>query len=72
MIELEDKFDIAWEVDEFWAKFKSDVLPKVKAGSSVELETRLSESPQIRKGIADQVRDELTKAGAKLQPLKTG
>ena len=62
---FEDKIDIPWEVDEFWAKFKSDVLPKVKAGSTVDLETRLSESPQIRKGIADQARDELTKAGAK-------
>ncbi len=62
---FEDKLDIPWEVDEFWSKFRSDVLPKVKAGSAVELETRLSESPQVRKGIADQARDELTKAGAK-------
>src|SRR5437867_566461 len=62
---FEDKIDIPWEVDEFWSKFKSDVLPKVKAGSTVELETRLSESPQVRKGIADQVREELTQAGAK-------
>lgn len=61
---FEDKLDIPWEVDEFWAKFRSDVLPKVKAGSTVELETRLSESPEVRKGIADQVRAELTKAGA--------
>jgi hypothetical protein len=62
---FEEKFDIPWEVDEFWAKFKSDVLPKVKPGSSVDLETRLSESPQIRRGIADQVRNDLTSAGAK-------
>ena len=61
---FEDKLEIPWEVDEFWAKFRSDVLPKVKAGSTVELETRLSESPEVRKGIADQVRAELTKAGA--------
>ena len=62
---FEDKIDIPWEVDEFWTKFRSDVLPKVKAGSTVELETRLSESPQIRTGIADQARGELVKAGAK-------
>lgn len=61
---FEDKIDIPWEVDDFWATFKSDVLPKVKAGSSVEIETRLSESPQVRKGIADEIRSQLTKAGA--------
>ncbi|HEX9368678.1 MAG TPA: hypothetical protein VF921_18750, partial [Vicinamibacterales bacterium] len=62
---FDDKFDIPWEVDDFWAKFKSDVLPKVKAGSAVSLETRLSESPALRKAIAAQARDELVKAGAK-------
>jgi hypothetical protein len=67
---FDDKIEIPWEVDEFWAKFKSDVLPKVKAGSVVGLETRLSESPAIRKTIADQVREELTKAGAKDPTVK--
>jgi murein tripeptide amidase MpaA len=67
---FEDKIDIPWEVDEFWAKFKSDVLPKVKAGSTVELETRLSESPQVRKAITDQVRAELTTAGAKASRVR--
>jgi zinc carboxypeptidase len=67
---FEDKLDIPWEVDEFWSKFRSDVLPKVKAGSTVELETRLSESPELRKGLADQVRDELTKAGAKAPKVR--
>ena len=62
---FDDKFDIPWEVDDFWAKFKSDVLPKVKAGSTVRLETRLSESPAIRRTIAAQAREQLVKAGAK-------
>jgi hypothetical protein len=62
---FEDKIDMPWEVDEFWTKFRSDVLPRVRAGSTVELETRLSESPGFRKALADQVRDELSKAGAK-------
>jgi hypothetical protein len=67
---FDDKFDIPWEVDEFWAKFKSDVLPKVKAGSTVSLETRLSESPEIRKTIAAQAREQLIKAGAKDPSVK--
>ena len=62
---FDDKFDIPWEVDDFWAKFKSDVLPKVKPGSTVTLETRLSESPAIRQSIAMKAREQLTAAGAK-------
>jgi zinc carboxypeptidase/S-layer family protein len=62
---FEDKIDIPWEVDEFWTKFRADVLPKVKAGAPVDVELRVSESPQVRKAIADQVRAELAKAGAR-------
>jgi hypothetical protein len=61
---FDDTLDVPWEVDEFWATFKSDVLPKVKAGSKIDLEARLSESPAIRRGIVDQVRAQLTAAGA--------
>src|SRR5262249_39840468 len=67
---FDDKFDIPWEVDDFWAKFKSDVLPKVKPGSTVTLETRLSESPAMRKTIAADARDQLVKAGAKDPAVK--
>ena len=67
---FEDKFDIPWEVDEFRAKFTSDVLPKVHAGSVVVLETRLSESPQIRRQIATDVREQLVKAGAQNPTVK--
>jgi len=61
---LEDKPEIPWEVDEFWAKFKAEVLPKVKAGSAVDLEVRLSEPPELRASLAGQAQAELTKAGA--------
>ena len=47
---FEDKIDIPWEVDEFWSKFRSDVLPKVESGSAVTLEARLSESPEDPEG----------------------
>jgi hypothetical protein len=62
---FEEKFDIPWEVDEFWAKLHADVLPQVKAGARVNIEARLSESPEVRREIADKVRDELTAAGAR-------
>ena len=67
---FDDKIEIPWEVDDFWAKFRSDVIPKVKAGSSVTLETRLSESPAMRKTIAAEARQELVKAGAKDPSVK--
>src|SRR6185503_6740304 len=62
---FEDSIEIPWEVDEFWTRFRSEVLPKVKAGSPVDLDVRLSESPAQRKSIAEQARAELTKAGAR-------
>ena len=61
---FDETMPVPWEVDDFWTKFKANVLPKVKAGSKVDLEVRVSESPEIRKGIADAVRTQLVKAGA--------
>jgi hypothetical protein len=61
---FDDKFDVPWEVDELRARLKADVLPKVKAGSKVELEARLSESPEMRVKLADDIRTQLKEAGA--------
>ena len=61
---FEEKTDVPWEVDEFWAKFRADVLPKVKAGAKVEIEARLSEPAEVRSSIVEQARSELKKAGA--------
>src|SRR5262249_16647176 len=38
--------------------------PKVKRGSKVDLEARLSESPEVRRGLAEQARAQLVSAGA--------
>ncbi|HEV2983290.1 MAG TPA: M14 family zinc carboxypeptidase [Vicinamibacterales bacterium] len=61
---FDDTLQVPWEVDEFWERFKSDVLPKVRSGSKVDLEARLSESPEIRRGLVEQVRAQLMAAGA--------
>lgn len=61
---IDETIDVPWEVEEFRSKFRGEVLPQVKAGSSVSLEVRLSESPEMRKTIAGEIRAELTKAGA--------
>lgn len=62
---IDETLEIPWEVDEFWTRVRQDVLPKVTAGASVVLEARLSESPEFRQTLAEAVRAELTKAGAK-------
>jgi uncharacterized membrane protein YgcG len=61
---FEDKLEIPWEVDELRARIKTDLLPKVKAGAKVDLEARVSEAPEVRKQIADELRAQLTAAGA--------
>ncbi len=61
---FEETIQVPWEVDEFWSRFRADILPKVAAGAKVDVEARLSESPKVRQEIADQVRADLTKAGA--------
>lgn len=61
---VDETFDAPWEVEEFRAKLRAEVLPRVKAGAKVALEARLSESPEMRRQLADETRAELVKAGA--------
>jgi hypothetical protein len=61
---IENEFDVASEVDEFWTVFRSDVLPRVKRGESLTLRTLLSEPPEVRAQIQRQATDELVSAGA--------
>ncbi len=61
---FDETFEIPWEVDDFRKKL-SEALPKVTAGSVVELDARLSESPEMRRQLADQARRQLVAAGAK-------
>ncbi|HVH56261.1 MAG TPA: M14 family zinc carboxypeptidase [Vicinamibacterales bacterium] len=61
---IDETFDVPWEVDDFWAMLRKDVLPKVAPGSRVRLELRVSESPAVREQIATQAKAELVKAGA--------
>ncbi len=61
---IEETIEVPWEVDEFRDVFKNTVLPAVKAGSNVELEARLSESPSVRNELVDEIIAQLRKAGA--------
>jgi murein tripeptide amidase MpaA len=61
---LDEQIDIPWEVDDLWSRFRTDVLPRVHAGSKVDLDALLSESPEVRRQIEARARAELTRAGA--------
>jgi hypothetical protein len=61
---VRDDFDVPSEVDEFWTKLRTRVLPGIKKRAAVAIEARLSEPPEIRRSIERQARAELVKAGA--------
>jgi hypothetical protein len=61
---IDEEFDVASEVDEFWTAFRSEVLPQVRRGEGVVLDALLSEPPEIRNEIAQRAREELMGAGA--------
>ncbi|MBZ5556622.1 MAG: hypothetical protein LAO77_05035 [Acidobacteriia bacterium] len=62
-----DDFDIPSEVDEFWTKLRTRVIPALKAvkkRQAVTIDARLSEPPEVRREIAQKARVELIAAGA--------
>ncbi|MEO6222869.1 MAG: M14 family zinc carboxypeptidase, partial [Vicinamibacterales bacterium] len=61
---FDDAFEIPWEVDDFRKKL-AEALPRITAGSAVDLDARLSESPEMRRQIADETRRQLVAAGAR-------
>jgi hypothetical protein len=61
---FDETTEIPWEVDDFRKKL-TDALPKIAAGSAVEVDARLSESPEMRRQIADETRRQLVAAGVK-------
>jgi len=61
---IEETIGVPWEVDEFRERFRTEVLPKVTPGATVDLEVRLSEAPEFRRTLAGEIEAALSKAGA--------
>lgn len=61
---IEDEFDIPSEVEEFWTRLRTRVIPAVRRRQGVTIEARLSEPPELRADLERQARAELVKAGA--------
>ncbi len=60
----EEQIEIPSEVEAFWTRFRSQVVPGVRRGQPVRMEARLSEPHEVRQRIAQQARDLLIEAGA--------
>jgi len=61
---INDEFEIPSEVDEFWSKLRTKVIPGLRKRPAVAVHARLSEPPEVRQQIEQQARAELIKAGA--------
>jgi hypothetical protein len=61
---IDEQFDVPSEVDDFWTKLRSKVIPAIKKRQPVVVEARLSEPPDIRRHIEEQAKAELVRAGA--------
>ena len=67
---VSDDFVVPSEVDDFWVKLRTKVIPSLKPPKkrqpppAVTIEARLSEPPEIRRQIEQEARAELVKAGA--------
>jgi hypothetical protein len=61
---FEDTPDLGWEVEDLRQRFRSEVLPRIKPGSRVQLDVLVSESPEIRRELESEFREALRGAGA--------
>ncbi len=61
---IDEKFELPWEVDEFWKLFHEKVEKEIKPGTKGRIFLRLSESPEMRMGIKDKIIKEIKSAGA--------
>ena len=62
---FEQKPELEWEVDAFWSVFREKVLANVQAGQEVAVELRVSEAPELRSELADQIRAAIEEKGGR-------
>ncbi len=56
-------FTLPWEVDTVRAAIRSDALPRISGTSHGRIEVRVSEPPEVRAQLADEIRRELAARG---------
>lgn len=55
---------VPWEVDDARARLEAEVYPAVRSGTPASVELRVSEPPEVRAALADEIRARLAAAGA--------
>jgi hypothetical protein len=60
---FDEEFEIPWEVDRFWERFRAEALPAIPSGSRGSITVRVSESPEIREQIRERIGSELDARG---------
>lgn len=58
------EWDLPWEVDTARDRLARDVYPHVASGDDVQIELRVSEPPEVRAELVDEIRTALQAAGA--------
>ena len=48
------------KVDDFWKIFNDNILPNVNSGSIVGLDLRVSESPELRTKLLNEIKSKLS------------
>ncbi len=61
---FDETFDVAWEVADVREVISARLIPEIEAGAVVDLEVRVSESPEMRQRLKTEFRDRLVRAGA--------
>ena len=61
--------ELEWEVDTFRTRFQ-DAVPRFSRGSDVEVELRVSESPELRAALVDEIRSTIEEQGGTATQVK--
>jgi len=67
---FEETHDFPWEVDAARRRFMETVVPAIRSGSRVEVDLRISESPEIRRLLAGEFRKLALDLGANPEALR--
>lgn len=60
---FEQDIEIPWEVDAFWKLFREQALPRLGASSRGRIDVRVSEAPQVRTQLAQEIKQALESQG---------
>jgi len=60
---FKEQFEIPWEVDDFRVLFQEDILPQIHAESRGSIQVLVSESPEIRQTLKEEIEGELRLKG---------